>query len=133
MNGTEHLAHERFIRALQREPIPCGAPGCEGLVEVTDLSQSYDRVKTFRLTCTRCGWHERVAGRPSPSPPWDEASLLAMAEEHLLHQQPICPNDGTPVVFTSLPNPRRKARYRISCYYCGRQVEMDWPPPEARR
>ena len=44
----------------------------------------------------------------------------------------FCPNDGTPVVFTSLPNPRRKGRYRLSCYYCGRQAEMDWPPPEAR-
>ena len=37
------------------------------------------------------------------------------------------------VVFTSLPNPRRRARYRISCFYCGRQAEMDWPPPEAKR
>lgn len=48
-------------------------------------------------------------------------------------QQPTCPRDGTPVVFTSLPNPRRRARYRVACYYCGRQVEMDWPPPESRR
>jgi hypothetical protein len=31
-----------------------------------------------------------------------------------------------------LPNPRRKARYRISCFFCGRQTELDWPPPDAK-
>ena len=55
-----------------------------------------------------------------------------MADEHLMHQQPICPYDRTPVVFTSLQNPRRKARYRLSCFYCGRQAEIDWPPPRGR-
>ena len=124
---------ERFIKALQHDHLACGAAGCGERVQIVDLSQSYDRVKTFRLTCPRCGWLGRVAGKESLEPPWDNAALLEMAEEHLLHQQPLCPNDGTPVVFTSLPNPRRRARYRVSCFYCGRQAEMDWPPVEARR
>lgn len=125
--------HDLFVRALQHDSIPCGATGCPGPVESTDLSQAYDVVKTYQFRCERCGWASRVSGSGPQRPPWDEAALLAMAEEHLLHQQPICPFDQTPVVFTSLPNPRRKARYRLSCFYCGRQAEMDWPPPEARR
>jgi hypothetical protein len=56
-----------------------------------------------------------------------------MADEHLMHQQPTCPFDETPVVFHSLPNPRRRARYRLACFFCGRQADMDWPPPESRR
>jgi ribosomal protein S27AE len=123
----------RFVKALQHEHLVCEAPKCGERVEIVDLSQSYDRVKTFQLTCPRCGRLERVTGKLAPDPPWDNAALLEMAEEHILHQQPLCPNDGTPVVFTSLTNPRRRARYRLSCFYCGRQAEMDWPPPEARR
>lgn len=124
---------ERFIKALQHDAVTCGAGGCAGRVDIVDLSQSYDRVKTFQLTCSTCGWLGRVTGKPAAEPSWDNAALLEMAEEHLLHQQPTCPSDGTPVVFTSLPNPRRRARYRLNCYYCGRQATMDWPPPEARR
>ena len=124
---------KRFVKVLQHDRVLCEAAGCGEPVQIVDLSQSYDRVKTFQLTCPKCGWLARVNGRPAFDPPWDNASLLLMAEEHLLHQQPTCPNDGTPVVFTSLPNPRRKARYRVSCFYCGRQAEMDWPPAEARR
>jgi hypothetical protein len=131
MKGTS--PHDRFIRALQHDQLICGRPECGGRVEITDLSQSYDRVKTYQLTCPVCGWLGRVSGHLAPEPPWDNAALLEMAEEHLLHQQPLCPNDRTPVVFTSLPNPRRKARYRLSCYWCGRQADIDWPPPEARR
>ena len=41
--------------------------------------------------------------------------------------------DDTPITFISMPNPRRKARYRLLCYYCGRHTEMNWPPPEAKR
>jgi hypothetical protein len=126
-------AQDRFVRALQREPIPCRTAGCPGPVDINDLSQVHDRVKTFGLRCQRCGWEDRVTGRLEEVPPWDEASLLMMADEHLMHQQPTCPFDGTPVVFISLPNPRRRARYRLSCFYCGRQVEIDWPPPESRR
>ena len=66
-------------------------------------------------------------------PPWDDASITMMAEVHLLHDQPTCPFDDTPITFTSMPNPRRKARYRLSCFYCGRHAEMNWPPPEAKR
>jgi hypothetical protein len=122
-----------FVKALQREPMPCETPACPGPVEVEDLSRAHAAVKTFRLTCARCGWQREVSGREELNPPWDDAALLLMADEHLMHQQPSCPYDDTPVVFTSLPNPRRRARYRISCFYCGREAEMDWPPPEARR
>ncbi|HJU04335.1 MAG TPA: hypothetical protein VJ692_04220 [Nitrospiraceae bacterium] len=126
-------APERFIKALQHEHIPCADSACPGAVEIVDLSQLHDRVKLFELTCQKCGRRDRLTGRPSLTPPWDDAALLVMADEHLMHQQPTCPHDNTPVVFTSLPNPRRKARYRLSCFYCGRQAEMDWPPPESRR
>ena len=133
METSGRIAPQQFVKALQREPIPCGRPGCPGPVETIDQSQLHDRVKTFGLKCERCGWQDQVTGREALTPPWDEASLLDMAYEHLMHQQPKCPNDETPVVFTSLPNPRRRARYRLSCFYCGRQAEMDWPPPEGRR
>lgn len=125
--------HQQFIRALQHEPIPCGKSGCAGPVEVHDVSGVRDRVKVFEARCQACGWQARLNGKEQTTPPWDDAAILVMADEHLMHQQPTCPFDGTPVVFTSMPNPRRRARYRISCFYCGRQVEMDWPPPEARR
>jgi hypothetical protein len=133
MTGDGVSSHRRFVYALQHEALPCGRPGCSGPVEVADLSQAHDRVKAFHCRCQACGSEERLEGHGPQLPPWDDASLLAMAEEHLLHQQPICPFDETPVVFTSLPNPRRRARYRLSCFYCGRQADMDWPPPEARR
>lgn len=125
--------HERFVRALQHQSIPCGQAGCPGPVEVTDLSQARDRVKSFRLHCERCGREDRLSGREQLTPPWDDASILVMADKHLMHQEPTCPFDGTPIVFTSLPSPRRKARYRLSCFSCGRQTEVDWPPPESRR
>ena len=129
----ETFTHQEFVHALQHEPLACHTAGCPGPVQTSDLSQMHDRVKTFGLRCHRCGWEGRLTGREDLASPWDEASLLIMADEHLMHQQPSCPCDGTPVVFTSLPNPRRRARYRLSCFYCGRQAEMDWPPSEARR
>jgi hypothetical protein len=131
--AEDQIAHRQFVLALQQEHVPCGVAGCLGPVETLDLSQLHDRIKTFSLTCQRCGWHRQLTGRASSVPTWDNASLLAMADEHLMHQQPYCPHDDTPVIFTSLPNPRRKARYRLSCFYCGRQAEMDWPPPESRQ
>jgi hypothetical protein len=133
MRSEHRTGHEQFVHALQHEPVPCSTPACPGPVETLDLSQSYDRVKTFQCRCQACGWTGRVEGKLLAAPPWDDAALLAMAEEHMLHQQPICPFDDTPVVFTSLPNPRRRARYRLSCFYCGRQHDMDWPPVEARQ
>ncbi len=133
MAGEPKGDHQRFIQTLQHEPVPCNKNGCPGPVETTDLSQVRDRIKQFALVCQTCGWTARLGGREELDPPWDDASLLVMADEHLLHQQPLCPCDGTPVVFTSLPNPRRRARYRLSCFYCGRQAEMDWPPGESRR
>lgn len=132
MATRERLAHQRFVKALQGESLACDAANCRGLIEVTDTSQLADRVKTFDVRCHVCGKTDRLTGQEELHPPWDDASLLLMADEHLMHQQPSCPNDGTPVVFTSLPNPRRRARYRISCYYCGRRVDVDWPPPESR-
>jgi hypothetical protein len=131
--AEEKMIHQLFMRALQHEPVPCGQPGCPGPVDIADLSQTRDRLKTFDVRCRRCDWHAQLKGREQLVPPWDEASLLMMADEHLMHQQPACPYDDTPVVFTSLPNPRRRARYRLSCFYCGRQADMDWPPPEAKR
>ena len=133
MTTEEQIAHQQFVKALQRDQIPCGAAGCSGLVEIVDLSQLHDRVKTFALTCRQCGWHQRLTGKASAIPSWDDASLLAMADEHLMHQQPSCSHDGTPIIFSSLPNPRRKARYQVSCFYCGRQAEIDWPPPESKQ
>ena len=129
----QRRAHQQFIKALQHEALTCERNGCAGPVETVDLSQIRDRIKVFEIRCQQCGWHTRLTGREQLTPPWDEASLLMMADEHLMHQQPLCPFDDTPVVFTSLPNPRRRARYRLSCFYCGRQTEMDWPPPEAKR
>jgi hypothetical protein len=99
----------------------------------TDLSQPKDRIKTYEAECERCGGKERLSGAETLTPPWDDASITMMAEVHLLHDQPSCPFDNTPITFTSMPNPRRKARYRLSCFYCGRQAEMNWPPPEAKR
>ena len=125
--------NQQFVRALQHEPVSCATPGCPGPVETRDLSQLHDRVKTFELKCEKCGKEDRLTGREQLTPPWEEEDLLDMAYEHLMHQPAFCPSDGTPVVFTSMPNPRRKARYRLSCFYCGRQAEMDWPPPESRR
>lgn len=133
MGADQSLEHEQFILALQHEPIPCGTPECAGPVEVHDVSGVRDRVKVFEARCQTCRWQARLSGKEQMTPPWDEAAILVMADEHLMHQQPTCPFDGTPVVFTSMPTPRRRAKYRISCFYCGRQVEMDWPPPEARR
>ncbi len=131
--STQDLMHQQFVKALQHEPVACARPGCPGPVEAADFSQLRDRVKTFGLKCETCGWEDRLTGREQLTPPWDEEDLLDMAYEHLMHQPAFCPRDGTPVVFTSLPNPWRKARYRLSCFYCGRQAEMDWPPPESRR
>jgi hypothetical protein len=122
-----------FIKALQRDTVSCPTAGCAGPVDIEDVSPGHAPVKTFRLACARCGWRRDIAGRAERVPPWDDAALLLMADAHLMHQQPTCPYDGVPVVFTSLPNPRRRARYRVSCFYCGRMAEMDWPPSEARR
>ena len=133
MVPEQSLMQQQFVHALQHEPIQCVKAGCPGPVEVQDLSQIRDRVKVFEARCRQCGWQTRLSGQEQTTPAWDDASILVMADEHLMHQQPSCPFDGTPVVFTSMPNPRRRAKYRISCFYCGRQAEMDWPPAEARR
>lgn len=133
MSFEQEQAHRLFIRALQHEAISCGRTGCPGPVEALDQSQTRDRIKTFDITCERCGWHASVTGHEQLTPLWDNASLELMADEHLMHQQPVCPYDDTPVVFISMPNPRRKAKYRVACFYCGRHTEMDWPPPESKR
>ena len=122
-----------FIQALHKQAVSCGTPNCQGPVSVEDVSQVADRVKTFVFRCEICHWEERISGDLQEDPPWDEGSLMEITEEHLLHLEPVCPYDQTPVHFQSLPNPRRRARYRILCYYCGRQEELDWPPEEAKR
>lgn len=122
-----------FTQALHKQPVSCGTLSCQGPVAVADLSQSGDRVKTFAFQCETCDWKETIAGDKQYEPPWDEGSLMEITEEHLLHLEPVCPYDQSPVNFQSLPNPRRRARYRITCHYCGRQEELDWPPEEAKR
>ncbi len=121
-------APDAFIKALQHEPITCLRAACPGHVDYTEVSHPQERVKAYHLRCEACGWEDHVRGREDGVAQWEDAELQAIFDEHLLHLQPVCPYDQAPVVFTSLPNPRRKARYRISCFYCGRQVEIDWPP-----
>jgi hypothetical protein len=128
----ERETHRRFIQALQHEHVTCAKPGCGGLMALTDVTPHHARIKIYEAECERCHGAEKITGKEQTSPPWDVASITMMAEAHLLHDQPTCPFDDTPITFTSLPNPRRKARYRLSCYYCGRHTEMNWPPPEAK-
>ncbi len=129
----ERESHQRFVQTLQHEHLTCAKPGCGGLMDVTDLTPHLARIKTYEAECERCHTKELITGKEQTAPPWDVASITMMAEVHLLHDQPTCPFDDTPITFTSRPNPRRKARYRLSCFYCGRHTEMNWPPPEAKR
>jgi hypothetical protein len=122
-----------FVQALHKQAVSCKIPSCQGPVAVEDISRKDDHVKTFAFQCETCGWRTILTGEREVHPPWDEGSLMEITEEHLLHLEPVCPYDLAPVHFQSLPNPRRRARYRISCYYCGRQEELDWPPEEAKR
>lgn len=129
----ERQAHRRFVQALQHEHLTCIKNGCGGPMDVKDLTPHHARVKTYEAVCERCHTTEQIAGHEQTSPSWDLASITMMAEVHLLHDQPTCPFDDTPITFISMPSPRRKARYRLLCYYCGRHTEMNWPPPEAKR
>ena len=129
----ERTAHARFVKALQQEHLTCAQPGCGGAMDIADHTLNNAHIKTYEAKFERCHITEQIKGVEQPTPPWDVASFTIMAELHLLHEQPICPFDDTPITFTSMPNPRRKARYRLSCYYCGRHAEMNWPPPEAKR
>jgi hypothetical protein len=122
-----------FIQALHKRTIACPTPRCGGLLAVEEVTRPADRVKSFELRCEHCDWRDTITGEMQVDPPWDEGSLMEITEEHLLHLEPVCPYDLAPVDFHSLPNPRRRARYRISCFFCGRQVELDWPPEEAKR
>lgn len=133
LSEQERETHRRFVQALQHEHLICAKPGCGGSLALADQTPHSARIKTYEATCERCHAVERIAGHEQSSPPWDLASITMMAEVHLLHEQPACPYDETPITFISLPNPRRKARYRLLCYYCGRHAEMNWPPPEAKR
>jgi hypothetical protein len=129
----ERSGHRRFLQALQHEHLTCAQPDCGGPMDVIDLTPHNGRIKAYQAQCERCKTIEHITGKEETSPPWDIASITMMAEVHLLHDQPTCPFDDTPITFTSMPNPRRKARYRLSCFYCGRHTEMNWPPPEAKR
>lgn len=122
-----------FIQALHKQHVSCGTASCPGPVSVEDASPMAAPVKTFVFRCESCDWEERIMGDRQEQPPWDEGSLMEITEEHLLHLEPVCPFDQAPLHFQSLPNPRRRARYRINCPYCGRQEELDWPPEEAKR
>lgn len=123
---------ESFIQALQHEPIACDTPSCPGQVECVEVSHHQDRVKAYHVQCLLCGWEDHVRGHEELGQPWETAELEAIIDEHLLHLQPVCPHDSVPIVFTSLPNPRRRGRYRIACYYCGCQAEVDWPPQHTK-
>ena len=129
----EKEAHRRFVQALQHEHVVCAKPGCGGPMDVEDHTRHLAFIKAYEAECERCHAKEVITGKEQNQPPWDDASITMMAEMHLLHDQPTCPYDDTPITFVSLPNPRRKARYRLLCYYCGRHAEMNWPPPEAKR
>ena len=129
----ERQAHRRFVQALQHEHLTCIKDGCGGPMDVVDVTPHDGHVKVYQAACERCHTKEQITGREETSPSWDVASITMMAEVHLLHDQPTCPFDDTPITFISMPNPRRKARYRLLCYYCGRHTEMNWPPPEAKR
>jgi hypothetical protein len=129
----EEANRQLFLKALQKDPIQCPRAGCGGSVLAQDLSTVNDRVKTFEFRCERCNGKDQITGQEASVQTWDDTAVLDIAYAHLMHQPAVCPHDGITVVFTSLPNPRRKARYRLSCYYCGRQAEMDWPPQEFRR
>jgi len=129
----ERQTHRRFVQALQHEHLTCTKNECGGPMTVTDMTPHHGRVKTYEAVCERCHNREHIAGSEQTSPSWDVASITMMAEVHLLHDQPTCPFDDTPITFISMPNPRRKARYRLLCYYGGRHTEMNWPPPEAKR
>jgi hypothetical protein len=129
----ERQVHHRFVQALQHEHLTCAKDGCGGPMSVTDMTPHHARIKTYEAECERCHNKEHIAGHEQTSPSWDVASITMMAEVHLLHDQPTCPFDDTPITFISMPNPRRKARYRLLCYFCGRHTEMNWPPPEAKR
>ena len=111
MLSDQQRSHQVFVKALQHEVITCERTGCPGPVEIIDQSQTRDRVKTFEVHCEKCGWKRTVTGAEQLNPPWDNASLELMADEHLMHQQPVCPFDDTPVVFISMPNPRRSSRW----------------------
>ncbi|MGH7181641.1 MAG: hypothetical protein ACREJN_06670 [Nitrospiraceae bacterium] len=129
----ERIVHGRFVKALQHEHLTCAQPGCGGAMDIADHTLHNAHIKSYEAKCERCHVSETITGVEQTSPPWDVASFTMMAELHLLHEQPICPFDDTPITFTSMPNPRRKARYRLSCFFCGRHAEMNWPPPEAKR
>ena len=129
----ERIAHGRFVQALQHEHLTCAQSGCGGAMDVADHTPHNGRIKSYEAKCERCHATETITGVEQASPSWDIASITMMAEVHLLHEQPTCPFDDTPITFISLPNPRRKARYRLLCFYCGRHTEMNWPPPEAKR
>ena len=113
----ERTAQGRFVQALQHEHLTCAIPGCGGPMDVTDHTPHLARIKTYEAKCQLCHTKEPIAGKEEPTPPWDGASITMMAEVHLLHEQPTCPFDDTPITFTSMPNPRRKAANA-----CGRPV-----------
>ena len=99
-----------FVKALHKQPVSCEGPDCACSVEVTDISQTADRAKSFRLRCGSCHWENTISGCLQVDPPWDEGSLMEITEEHMLHLEPVCPYDKAPLDFHSLPNPRRRAR-----------------------
>src|SRR5262249_27278598 len=129
----ERIAHGRFVKVLQHEHITCLKPGCGGARDVADHTPHNAHIKSYEATSERCPVKEKNTGIEKTTPPRDVAPFTIKTGLHLPHEQPVSPLDDTPITFPSMPNPRRKARYRLSCFYCGRHAEMNWPPPEAKR
>ncbi|HWV46550.1 MAG TPA: hypothetical protein VN039_11120 [Nitrospira sp.] len=101
----EREAHHRFVLALQHEHLTCTKPGCGGAMAVTDHTLHSARIKSYEAACGRCHTVEKITGKEEHQPSWDVASITLMAETHLLHEQPICPYDDTPITFSPCPIP----------------------------
>ena len=61
-----------FLRVLHQQPVTCEGSDCSCSVEVRDISQPADRVKTFHLRCSACHWEQTISGSLQLDPPWDE-------------------------------------------------------------
>lgn len=63
-------AHRRFVQALQHEHLTCAKPGCDGPMDVTDLTPHLARIKTYEAECERCQAKEHIIGNEQTTPPW---------------------------------------------------------------
>jgi hypothetical protein len=95
-----------------------------------------EQIILFEVDCHTMRAYE--AHHPILSSPFEEPNahghiLEGEIPEQRFERRPAMycyhnPPDDTPITFTSMPNPRRS----LSCFYCGRHAELNWPPPEAK-